>query len=285
VTGLIYVGIIAVWAVVLVPAWLRRHDHLDPERSVDRFSHSMRTLAQRPSFLGIPLPEQEAGPGTAQEDPVPEVFRVSRPDLSATSARVTGVAAYAGSRVRSSSAAARRRIVLGVLLAGLAVVGGLVAAGVLLPVALAIPSVLIVGFVGLARHQVRAQRSRRASSTDRREPVRVPQAAASTRSVTGATGATWEARATPLPSYVTAPPASEFPRVIDTATPGAWTAAAMLERAQQEKLRAERMAAAKAEAIAKAKAEQAAAEARTRDEEFLAAQQAQWQPRRRAVNE
>jgi hypothetical protein len=59
----------------------------------------------------------------------------------------------------------------------------------------------------------------------------------------------------------------------------------MLERAQQEKIRAERMAAAKAEAIAKAKAEQAAAEARSRDEEFLAAQQAQWQPRRRAVNE
>jgi hypothetical protein len=113
----------------------------------------------------------------------------------------------------------------------------------------------------------------------------VPQAAATTRSVTGATGATWEARATPLPSYVTAPPASEFPRVIDTATPGAWTAAAMLERAQQEKVRAERMAAAKAEAIARAKAEQAAAEARSRDEEYLATEAAQWQPRRRAVNE
>jgi hypothetical protein len=59
----------------------------------------------------------------------------------------------------------------------------------------------------------------------------------------------------------------------------------MLEQAQKEKLRAERMAQAKAEAIARAKAEQAAAESRSRDEEFLAAQQAQWQPRRRAVNE
>ena len=44
-TGLIYVAIIAVWAIVLVPAWLRRHDHLDPERSVDRFSRAMQTLA------------------------------------------------------------------------------------------------------------------------------------------------------------------------------------------------------------------------------------------------
>ena len=33
-TGLIYVAIIAVWAIVLVPAWLRSHDHLE-SRSVD----------------------------------------------------------------------------------------------------------------------------------------------------------------------------------------------------------------------------------------------------------
>ena len=67
----------------------------------------------------------------------------------------------------------------------------------------------------------------------------------------------------------------------------------MLERAQQQKARAERMAAAKAEAIARAKAEQAAAEARSRDEEFLAQQSADWQAqdtsapvyRPRAVNE
>ena len=55
-TGLIYVAIIAVWAVVLVPAWLRRHDHMDSERSVDRFSRSLQALSQRDSVLGIPLP-------------------------------------------------------------------------------------------------------------------------------------------------------------------------------------------------------------------------------------
>lgn len=285
-TGLIYVGIIAVWAVVLVPAWLRRHDHLDPERSVDRFSRSMRTLAQRPNVLGIPLPERDAGNGVIDEEPVPEVFRVSRPDLAGASSRLTGVAAGAGARVRSTSAATRRRVVLGVLLGGLGAVAGLVVAGVLLPIALAVPALLILGFLGLARHQVRAARSSRVARSSSVAPVRPPQATVTARRAdTAAAGGTWEARPTPLPSYVTAPAASEFPRVIDTATPGAWTAAAMLERAQQEKIRAERMAAAKAEAIAKAKAEQAAAEARSRDEEFLAAQQAQWQPRRRAVNE
>ena len=67
----------------------------------------------------------------------------------------------------------------------------------------------------------------------------------------------------------------------------------MLERAQQQRARTERMAAAKAEAIARAKAEQAAAEARSRDEEFLAQQSSGWQAegtatpfyRPRAVNE
>jgi hypothetical protein len=271
--------------VVLVPAWLRRHDHLDPERSVDRFSRSMQTLAKGPSVLGIPLtPAGASDLDVADEEVAPEVFRVTRPDLSGATARVSGVAAVAGARVRRTSAATRRRVVLGVLVAALAVVAGFVLAGVLLPVALAGPAVLIVGFLGVARHQVRTAQARRVQRARRIEtPGATTSAPVARRPVPGASGTTWEPRPTTLPTYVTAPPASGFPRVIDTETPGAWTAAAMLERAQQEKLRAERMAAAKAEAIAKAKAEQAAAEARTRDEEFLAAQAAEWD--RRAANE
>lgn len=294
-TGLIYVAIIAVWAIVLVPAWLRRHDHLDPERSVDRFSRSMQTLASRPTVLGIPLPgTQPESEARGYDDVEPEVLRVTRPVADRLGERVSGVAAQAGgalgrsrSRVAGTSAAARRRIVLGVLAGALAVTGALVAAGILLPIALAVPGFLLVGFVGLARHQV-VQSQRRATSRAARRPVAtrpVGVAAPTARPAPGATGSTWEARDTPLPTYVTAPPAAGFPRVIDTETPGAWTAAAMLERAQQEKARAERMAAAKAEAIARAKAEQAAAESRNRDEDFLAGQAIQWQARRRAVNE
>ncbi len=297
-TGLIYVGIIAVWAVVLVPAWLRRHDHLDSERSVDRFTRSLQALAQRDSLLGIPLPRPDSAPspGAAVQPDAAEVTRVTRPDLSAaTSAatsRVSGLVQKAGSRAGAAGAAARRRVVLGVLTAGLLVVAGFVAGGVLLPVALIIPSGLIVAFLAVARHQVRvAQRNRLANSPHATvtAPVRTP---AEVRTETMRVGATWEARPTTLPTYVTAPRAAEFPRVIDTATPGAWTAAAMLERAQQQKAHAERMAAAKAEAIARAKAEQAAAEARSRDEAYLEAQTA-WSAqdatapmfRPRAVNE
>ncbi len=289
-TGLIYVAIIAVWAVVLVPAWLRRHDHLDPERSVDRFSRSMQTLARRPSVLGIPLAGHEDD-AVARQDPEPEVVAPRRPEaaplgVTAVSERLQGVVGGAGARVRSTSAAARRRVVLGVLLAAIVVTGGLALAGILAPYAVAAPLVLTVGFLGVARHQVRTAQQRRVAPAPR---AAAPHAAAASRPaagpVAGATGSTWEPRATPLPTYVTKPPAAEFPRVIDT-EPGAWTAAAMLKRAEEQKARAERMAQAKAEAIARARAEQAAAEARNRDEEFLEAQRAaEWRPAPRAVNE
>ncbi len=298
-TGLIYVAIIAVWAVVLVPAWLRRHDHMDSARSVDRFSRSLQALSQRDSVFGIPLPTaQDAEGGTERSgsrgsDVAPEVFTVRRQDLAGVSGKVSGLVSGASSRAASASAAARRRVVLGILGAGLLVVAGLVVGGVLLPVALVVPVGLTGAFVVAARHQVRSAQRRR-EVQGQRVPAKQPASApVQRRVVPGQAGATWEARPATLPTYVTAPPAAEFPRVIDTATPGAWTAAAMLERAQQQKAHAERMAAAKAEAIARAKAEQAAAEARSRDEEFLAQQSAAWQAqgisapvyRPRAVNE
>lgn len=298
-TGLIYVAIIAVWAVVLVPAWLRRHDHRDPERSVDRFSRSLQALSARDSVFGIPLPGQADIEGDSRGDAsvgrpaAPEVFTIGRRDLAGVGNRVTGLVSGAGATASKSTAAARRRVVLGVLGAGLLVVAGLVLGGVLLPIALVVPAGLMVAFLAVARHQVRSAQQRRSTPGQRVRATPASSTPVQRGAVAGQTGATWEARPATLPTYVTAPAAAEFPRVIDTATPGAWTAAAMLERAQQQKARAERMAAAKAEAIARAKAEQAAAEARSRDEEFLAQQSAAWQAqdtsapvyRPRAVNE
>ncbi len=45
VTGLIYVAIIALWAAVLIPMWLRRHDD-DQARRVERHRVAMGTLAR-----------------------------------------------------------------------------------------------------------------------------------------------------------------------------------------------------------------------------------------------
>ncbi len=296
-TGLIYVAIIAVWAVVLVPAWLRRHDHRDPERSVDRFSRSLQALSTRDSVFGIPLPGptgvETHGDESGGSSVAPEVFTIKRKELAGVGNRVSGLVSGASATASKTPAAARRRIVMGILGVGFLGVAGLVIGGVLLPIALVVPVGLMVAFLSVARHQVRTAQQRRKADGQRVRATPASSAPAQRRAVAGQTGATWEARPATLPTYVTAPPAAEFPRVIDTATPGAWTAAAMLERAQQQKARAERMAAAKAEAIARAKAEQAAAEARSRDEEFLAQQSAAWQAqntsapvyRPRAVNE
>lgn len=43
----IILGLVVMWAVVLVPMWLRRHDEVEETRSVDQFSTAMRTLSRR----------------------------------------------------------------------------------------------------------------------------------------------------------------------------------------------------------------------------------------------
>lgn len=50
VTGLIYVAIIALWGVVLVPIWLKRHDQVSEVRSTARFSSAMRSLGNKESI-------------------------------------------------------------------------------------------------------------------------------------------------------------------------------------------------------------------------------------------
>lgn len=149
------------------------------------------------------------------------------------------------------------------------------------------PILAITGFVVLARTQVRTSAGGRGSARIASPRVEGSSAPVARRAPGIHADGTWDATQSPLPSYVTAPPASAVPRRIDTATPGAWTGSAMVERAQREKARAESLERAKQEAIAKARAEQAAAEARNRDEEFLAAQAVvqPLRPRRRVVNE
>ena len=46
-TGLIYVVIIALWAAVLIPIWLRRHDQISEVRSTARFSSAMNKLGSQ----------------------------------------------------------------------------------------------------------------------------------------------------------------------------------------------------------------------------------------------
>ena len=47
VTGLLYVAIVALWAAVLIPMWLRRHDD-DQARRIERHRTAMGALARMP---------------------------------------------------------------------------------------------------------------------------------------------------------------------------------------------------------------------------------------------
>lgn len=114
-SAVILAVIVIMWAVVLVPMWLRRHDAATESRSVDRFSTAMRVLSRRPT--GSPdrryvlMPKRDSGasvhvsgasatrrPPTRQTPAAPP----SRPQTRTPSA----------TKARSSLAVRRRRTFL-----------------------------------------------------------------------------------------------------------------------------------------------------------------------------
>jgi len=199
VSGLVYAVIVVLWAAVLVPIWLRRHDDAALTRSADRYTRAMRTLSRKPPQVGSrevmmpPRPELAMASGVAvastqsraqvttasfasdpRQGPVATDPRsVPRRDVrSRPPNRRPGGAA----RAASARLARRRARTLLVLLA-LAVVLGVLAALGLVPVWSPLPVVvLLVGFVVHLRSQAkRAATARRGarlpSRSSRREPT------------------------------------------------------------------------------------------------------------------
>ena len=64
-SAVIYAAIVVMWAVVLVPMWLRRHDAATESRSAEKFSTAMRTLSRRthgtPGRRYVVMPRRQAG--------------------------------------------------------------------------------------------------------------------------------------------------------------------------------------------------------------------------------
>ncbi len=149
-SGLIFVALALVWAVVLIPKALKHHDEVAKTRSVDQVSDSGRVLArrevvsERESRLVVP-------PRTPQPAPAPVVPPQRVPDSTAR---------LAAHRAAAKAAARRRRRIVAVLLLATAVVGGLAGFGVLLPWAPAVPAAVTAGFLVLARVLVRREHSR-----------------------------------------------------------------------------------------------------------------------------
>ena len=162
-SGLIFVALALVWAVVLIPKALKHHDEVAKTRSVDQVSDSGRVLArrevvnEREARLVVPARTPAAEPAPVAKAPVKE----SKPEPVIPPQRVpVSAARLAAHRAAAKAAAKRRRRIVALLLLATAVVGGLAAFGVLLPWAPAVPAAVTVGFLVLARVLVRREHAR-----------------------------------------------------------------------------------------------------------------------------
>ncbi|HTY73420.1 MAG TPA: hypothetical protein VMI11_13510 [Actinomycetes bacterium] len=269
---MLYAVIIALWACVLLPMWLWRHDRIVEERrSVDRFANAMHHLSNRRAGdrREVVMPARHDEPVTVDGRP-----------LTVAAAR--------------SRLAARRRRTMAVLAGLLFVIAGASLMGFAPVWAVAVPALLMLGFLVHLRRQVSQQRAvdrrRRQHATTQARRVARPAApreyevetvlpvtrpvaartldpahgeASATTAGVGAEPAvaaadgfydaqaddgTWEPVPVPLPTYVLAPKAPRSVRVIDLTAPGAWTsghldedelAALEEERREQARLEAE----------------------------------------------
>lgn len=227
-SGLIYAAVIGLWALVLLPMWLRTHDQSDEGKQVDRFKHAMASLGKSHYEL---------------------IEQSNHRQVSAKRAMKAG----AEVRDRMTPAARRRRaLAVLVVLQIVALLAGLVG----LPATfVSAPSLLIVGFLMLARTQVRLEQQRRdATRPQEQRPSKaraernsflrslaagrsayrssddVEQAPAAPIVATTDMTASWQPVQTVAPSYVNAPAATAVPRAIDA--DGGWTGAAMVEAAK-----------------------------------------------------
>jgi len=145
---MIFVALAIGWAVYLLPKALRHHDEEDRRRSVEEFSDSVRVVGRGAAQAVL----ERTGRVEAVE-PVKPVVAAPR--------TIT--------RQAARSAAQRRRRVLALLISTLAVVSVTSYLSYTPRFAIAIPAVLVVAFLVIARLTVRAQQVRRVA------PVQPPK--------------------------------------------------------------------------------------------------------------
>lgn len=171
-SGLIFVALALVWAVVLIPKALRHHDEVARTRSVARVSDEVRVVPRRTGATAVRQPDAHRGASTPPNSPA--ATERSRTPTS----RATRTSKKA--RSATAKAAARRRRILTVLLLADVLVGAGAVSGLLLPWAPAIPVGLTLLFLVVARFTVRRQHARRERELRRRRTTRaaaVPAAA------------------------------------------------------------------------------------------------------------
>ena len=152
-SGLIYAAIVAAWAAVLVPRWVRRNEEIDQAREAD-LARGVRVLGPADSLTRgartqarhTALPVEPADPLLAMDEP-----------------GVEPLAEY-------GQAARRRRRVLCVLILALVAVTVTAVIGKLPLWSVAVPSLLLGGFLRAARRAAATEANTRAARR-RREPT------------------------------------------------------------------------------------------------------------------
>lgn len=226
-SGLLYAAIVAAWAAVLVPRWIRRNEEIERAREEDT-SKGVRVLDRRQRQV-----RAHSGLTADRDPPAPQPSTTERAESVQGQPRAE-IRPVGGTAV---GAAARRRRVLTLLLVA---VGGTAvgAAGGTFPAGLvAVPVLLLLLFFLLARRAavLQARRRRVAARREalRRRALAAQQEAESSKRVAVLDEPApeaprdpnaWDPVPVPPPTYLTKPKAE--PRVvrkIDLSSPGAWT--------------------------------------------------------------
>jgi hypothetical protein len=185
-SGVIYAVIVALWAVFLVPMWLRRHDSEAEVRQVDRFTRAMGSLRRGPRpespasrsldedverFTGAVIGPEQVAARTANAGPLTVLSLGPRrkereEDASATTSEVF-VSRPRSAHVRDARTARlrrRRRVLLG--LGALLVVTGLLAGFGVVGLFAPVVALLVSGgyLVLLRRYALADARERRAAA-------------------------------------------------------------------------------------------------------------------------
>lgn len=268
VTGVIYVVIIALWAAVLIPIWLRRHDKISEVRSTARFSSAMRTLGGRgepmyasgvddhDGYYATAATTMTAGrPARRRNDDTEAGMGGGRRDQrslrSTWSDESSGLDPEYERELVRREAATRRTIVLGILTTVLVLALLLAIASVIPKWAPVLATLPVIAFV-LATAMTASSRSASSSArrpAARRETARSTSMRPDMRSDAALAAVSapvddweewnawnddeaWDAVPATLPTYVSAPRASSVPREIDRAHSGDWSGEAMVETAR-----------------------------------------------------
>lgn len=243
-SGLIYAAIVAGWAAVLVPRWVRRNEEVERAREIDE-ARGVRVLrrrsgqihaAHRPAAADHTVLRGEADGltvGVADDRAADPEVRDDRREVPAPPAEPVRDLDLAFAR-----AARQRRRVLAVLMLVTMLVGVAVAIGRAPVWGLVAAVVPVVAFVFLARRAaiVQARRRERLRRALRAPEVSVVDDEPEVEAEPGMRVAVlddpvfeqvdpdaWQPSPVPLPTYLTKPMAPRVARTIDLTQPGSWT--------------------------------------------------------------